>query len=104
MGDRTGLFLTARSLMRLQLIYGTIPLIRGKGDHAKQVAEFLDMLRGELGNDDGDDDGEMPGCSGECVRCAGVPGPGVECVGCGVWGVVSGLLTLLLRSVAPPND
>ena len=59
MGDRTGLFHTAKSLMRLQLIYGTIPLIRGKGFHAKQVAEFLDVLREEMG-EEAEEDGTSP--------------------------------------------
>lgn len=60
MGDTTGLFYTAKSLMRLQLIYGTIPLIRGKGEHAKQVTEFLDMLRGEIGDEEDEDASRPP--------------------------------------------
>eukprot|EP00047_Mylnosiga_fluctuans_P018839 m.75588 g.75588 ORF g.75588 m.75588 type:complete len:592 (-) comp7825_c0_seq1:65-1840(-) len=40
-GDRTDLHHTASALMQLQAIFGIIPRVAGKGDHAKHVADML---------------------------------------------------------------
>ncbi|KJE88792.1 vacuolar protein sorting-associated protein 33A [Capsaspora owczarzaki ATCC 30864] len=47
-GDPTSLFYVARSIMKLQTVYGIIPQIVGKGPHAKHVAEMMLRLRREL--------------------------------------------------------
>ncbi|RUP50376.1 vacuolar protein sorting 33-like protein A [Jimgerdemannia flammicorona] len=46
-GDLTSLYYAARSLMRLQSIYGLFPRIVGKGDCAKQLADMLLRMRRE---------------------------------------------------------
>eukprot|EP01122_Echinamoeba_exundans_P013588 TRINITY_DN5959_c0_g1_i1.p1 TRINITY_DN5959_c0_g1~~TRINITY_DN5959_c0_g1_i1.p1 ORF type:complete len:685 (-),score=163.48 TRINITY_DN5959_c0_g1_i1:50-2104(-) len=47
-GDKTSLFYTARALMKLQALYGIIPLIRGKGAAAQQVAQMMLRMRHEM--------------------------------------------------------
>ncbi|KAI7881074.1 Sec1-like protein [Lichtheimia hyalospora FSU 10163] len=46
-GDTTAIFNAAKSLMKLQSIYGLFPRIIGKGDAAKQLAEMLLRMRRE---------------------------------------------------------
>lgn len=46
-GDRTALFYVARSLMRLQHVFGIIPNIKGKGACARSVMEMLLRMRRE---------------------------------------------------------
>jgi len=48
-GDRTSLFYVARSIMKLQSVFGIIPHIKGKGICAKVVAEMLLRMRREMG-------------------------------------------------------
>ena len=51
-GDRTCLFYLAKSLMKLQALYGLIPSVRGKGIMAKLVAEMMLKMRREVSKDD----------------------------------------------------
>ncbi|KAI8099584.1 Sec1-like protein [Halteromyces radiatus] len=46
-GDTTSIYYAAKSLMKLQSIYGLFPRILGKGDAAKQLAEMLLRMRRE---------------------------------------------------------
>ncbi|KAI8974973.1 Sec1-like protein [Pilobolus umbonatus] len=46
-GDQTSVYYAAKSLMRLQSIYGLFPRILGKGDAAKQLADMLLRMRKE---------------------------------------------------------
>lgn len=48
-GDTTSLYYTARALMRLQSLYGTIPHVKGKGNHALAVKNLMTIMRKELG-------------------------------------------------------
>lgn len=50
--DRTSLFYVARSLMKLQSIFGIIPVIRGKGHCAVAVKDMLLRMRREMGLED----------------------------------------------------
>lgn len=47
-GDPTSLFYVARSIMKLQTVYGIIPQIVGKGAQAKNVADMILRMRREL--------------------------------------------------------
>jgi len=46
-GDQTVLYFIARSIMKLQSLYGLIPSIKGKGKCAQRVAEMLVKMRRE---------------------------------------------------------
>ncbi|KAG0763593.1 hypothetical protein G6F57_004678 [Rhizopus arrhizus] len=46
-GDQTAIYYAAKSIMRLQSIYGLFPRIIGKGDAAKQLADMLLRMRRE---------------------------------------------------------
>ncbi|CAO3702095.1 unnamed protein product [Rhizopus stolonifer] len=46
-GDQTAIYYAAKSIMRLQSIYGLFPKIMGKGDAAKQLADMLLRMRKE---------------------------------------------------------
>ncbi|KAL1931765.1 hypothetical protein VTP01DRAFT_9909 [Rhizomucor pusillus] len=46
-GDNTSIYYAAKSLMKLQSIYGLFPRIIGKGDAAKQLADMLLRMRRE---------------------------------------------------------
>ncbi|KAI9282286.1 Sec1-like protein [Sporodiniella umbellata] len=46
-GDQTAIYYAAKSIMRLQSIYGLFPKIAGKGDAAKQLADMLIRMRKE---------------------------------------------------------
>ena len=48
-GDTSSLYYTARGLMQLQSLYGTIPQIKGKGPHALAVKNLLTLMRREMG-------------------------------------------------------
>eukprot|EP01112_Ceratiomyxa_fruticulosa_P014948 TRINITY_DN4340_c0_g6_i1.p1 TRINITY_DN4340_c0_g6~~TRINITY_DN4340_c0_g6_i1.p1 ORF type:complete len:617 (-),score=127.38 TRINITY_DN4340_c0_g6_i1:93-1943(-) len=48
-GDRTSLFYVARSLMKLQSLFGLIPNIKGKGILSRQVADMMLRMRREMG-------------------------------------------------------
>lgn len=48
--DSTHLFQIAKSIMTLQILYGIIPNIYGKGKHAKAVANLLMQMRREFGH------------------------------------------------------
>mmetsp|Transcript_710 Transcript_710/g.1667 ORF Transcript_710/g.1667 Transcript_710/m.1667 type:complete len:516 (+) Transcript_710:67-1614(+) len=50
-GDMTSLFYVAKGLMKMQLLYGNFPVIKGKGHAAKAVADMLDELGQELGGE-----------------------------------------------------
>lgn len=50
-GDRTSLFFVAKSLLRLQRLYGVIPQILGKGNMAKSVTDMMARMRLEMGID-----------------------------------------------------
>ena len=51
-GDRTILHHVARSVMRLQSVFGLIPTISGVGKHAERVAAILARMRKEMPEDD----------------------------------------------------
>jgi len=51
-GDRTSLFYVARSLMKLQTIFGVIPRIQGKGQCARLVTDMMLRMRREVGGED----------------------------------------------------
>jgi hypothetical protein len=51
LGDKTSLFYTAKGLMKMQLLYGAFPVIKGKGFAAKAVADMLEEMGNELGTD-----------------------------------------------------
>ncbi|KAI8141985.1 Sec1-like protein [Fennellomyces sp. T-0311] len=46
-GDHTSIYYAAKSLMKLQSIYGLFPRIIGKGDAARQLADMLVRMRRE---------------------------------------------------------
>ncbi|KAI9278467.1 Sec1-like protein [Phascolomyces articulosus] len=46
-GDHTSIYYAAKSLMKLQSIYGLFPSIIGKGDAARQLADMLVRMRRE---------------------------------------------------------
>ena len=48
-GDTSSLYYTARGLMRLQSLYGTIPRVQGKGNHALAVKNLMTLMRKEMG-------------------------------------------------------
>ena len=48
-GDTSSLYHTARGLMQLQSLYGTIPQVKGKGPHALAVKNLLTVMRREMG-------------------------------------------------------
>lgn len=48
-GDTSSLYYTARGLMRLQSLYGTVPHIKGKGSHALTVKNLMTIMRKEMG-------------------------------------------------------
>eukprot|EP00286_Rhodomonas_abbreviata_P030035 CAMPEP_0181300358 /NCGR_PEP_ID=MMETSP1101-20121128/6846_1 /TAXON_ID=46948 /ORGANISM="Rhodomonas abbreviata, Strain Caron Lab Isolate" /LENGTH=572 /DNA_ID=CAMNT_0023405587 /DNA_START=212 /DNA_END=1927 /DNA_ORIENTATION=+ len=48
-GDKSSLFYAAKGLMRMQALFGLIPLIKGKGSNAKALADMLLRMRRELG-------------------------------------------------------
>ncbi len=48
-GDTSSLYYTARGLMQLQSLYGTIPEVKGKGGHALAVKNLLTLMRREMG-------------------------------------------------------
>lgn len=50
-GDRTSLFYAAHALMQIQVIFGIIPRIVGKGESAKHVADMLLRMRQEQTED-----------------------------------------------------
>jgi hypothetical protein len=49
LGERGSLFYTARALMRLQSLFGAIPIIKGRGVGAAAVKDMLTRMRKELG-------------------------------------------------------
>nr|CCD13480.1 unnamed protein product [Trypanosoma congolense IL3000] len=50
-GDMTIPYLCARMLLKLQSsLFGSIPLIRGKGAHASKVVQILKQMRSEVGS------------------------------------------------------
>ncbi len=51
LGDKTSLFYAAKGLMKMQLLYGAFPTIKGKGFAAKAVADMLEEMGNELGSD-----------------------------------------------------
>ncbi|EKX32767.1 vacuolar protein sorting 33B, partial [Guillardia theta CCMP2712] len=50
--DMTNLFDAAKAIMQLQVLCGIIPVIKGKGENAKVVADMLIKLREEVGRED----------------------------------------------------
>ena len=48
-GDTSSLYYTARGLMQLQGLYGTIGQVKGKGTHALAVKNLLTLMRKEMG-------------------------------------------------------
>eukprot|EP01094_Clydonella_sp_ATCC50884_P027895 TRINITY_DN8212_c0_g1_i1.p1 TRINITY_DN8212_c0_g1~~TRINITY_DN8212_c0_g1_i1.p1 ORF type:complete len:596 (+),score=194.45 TRINITY_DN8212_c0_g1_i1:119-1906(+) len=50
--DRTSLFYVARALMKLQSIFGIIPVIRGKGHCASAVKDMMLRMRREMALED----------------------------------------------------
>lgn len=46
-GDPTSLFYVAQSLMKMQSIFGIIPVVKGKGDHAHHVWNLMNRMRRE---------------------------------------------------------
>lgn len=51
-GNKTSLFYVARSLMKIQSIYGVIPTIKGKGTCAKLVADMMLRMRREMDSEE----------------------------------------------------
>jgi hypothetical protein len=47
-GDSTSLYYVARALMKMQSMYGVIPLIKGKGVTSQQIATMMLKLRREM--------------------------------------------------------
>lgn len=47
LNDRTALFQAARAIMQLQVVYGIIPRVTGKGEAAKSVADMLMRMQRE---------------------------------------------------------
>jgi vacuolar protein sorting-associated protein 33A len=50
--DCTSLFYVARSLMKLQCMFGLIPNVKGKGECAQQVKDMMLRMRREMGGDE----------------------------------------------------
>ncbi len=50
-GDPSSLYYVAKALMKMQLLYGLIPNIKGKGDAAHQVVRLLMRMRREAGEE-----------------------------------------------------
>ncbi|EFA77569.1 Sec1-like family protein [Heterostelium album PN500] len=50
-GDRTSLFYVAKSLMKLQSMFGTIPLVKGKGQCSRLVMDLITRMRKEMGEE-----------------------------------------------------
>ena len=55
----TNLFDAAKAIMQLQVLCGIIPVIKGKGENAKVVADMLIKLREEVGREDEVVDSEL---------------------------------------------
>eukprot|EP01087_Luapelamoeba_hula_P012995 TRINITY_DN3682_c0_g1_i2.p1 TRINITY_DN3682_c0_g1~~TRINITY_DN3682_c0_g1_i2.p1 ORF type:complete len:607 (+),score=106.36 TRINITY_DN3682_c0_g1_i2:27-1823(+) len=51
-GDKTSLYYVARSIMKLQALFGIIPHLKGKGACAKSVMEMVLRMRREMGADE----------------------------------------------------
>ena len=51
-GDRTSLYYVAKSIMKLQMMFGIIPNVRGKGLLSKNVAEMIVKMRNELSKEE----------------------------------------------------
>jgi len=49
-GDPSALYDVARSLVRLQSIFGVFPIVKGKGNAAHRVFQLMHRLKGELGD------------------------------------------------------
>ena len=49
-GDPSSLYYTARGLMRLQQLYGTIGRVTGKGPSAAGIRDLLLRMRREMGS------------------------------------------------------
>ena len=47
-GDPTSLYCVARSVMRLQAMFGLIPVVRGKGAQAMKVCNLMQRMRREM--------------------------------------------------------
>jgi len=47
-GDPTSLYCVARSVMRLQAMFGLIPVVRGKGSQAMKVCNLMQRMRREM--------------------------------------------------------
>ena len=47
-GDPTALYCVARSVMRLQAMFGLIPVVRGKGSQAMKVCNLMQRMRREM--------------------------------------------------------
>ncbi|KAM9994732.1 hypothetical protein ACTFIY_000926 [Dictyostelium cf. discoideum] len=50
-GDRTSLFHVAKSLMKLQAMFGTIPIVKGKGHCSRLVMDMIVRMRKEMGEE-----------------------------------------------------
>ncbi|KYQ94306.1 Sec1-like family protein [Tieghemostelium lacteum] len=50
-GDRTSLFYVAKSLMKLQSMFGTIPIVKGKGQCSRLVMDMITRMRKEMGEE-----------------------------------------------------
>eukprot|EP00163_Fabomonas_tropica_P032762 TRINITY_DN8359_c0_g1_i1.p1 TRINITY_DN8359_c0_g1~~TRINITY_DN8359_c0_g1_i1.p1 ORF type:complete len:600 (+),score=140.03 TRINITY_DN8359_c0_g1_i1:778-2577(+) len=50
-GDRTALYYVARSIIKLQALYGEIPNIKGKGSCSKAVRDMILRMQAERSND-----------------------------------------------------
>ncbi|GAM27805.1 hypothetical protein SAMD00019534_109810 [Acytostelium subglobosum LB1] len=50
-GDRTSLFYVAKSLMKLQSMFGTIPVVKGKGQCSRLVMDLITRMRKEMGEE-----------------------------------------------------
>lgn len=53
--DRTVLYSVAAGVMKLQAMFGLIPLVRGKGERAQQVLHMVQQMRSSL-----EADGQLP--------------------------------------------
>eukprot|EP01133_Synstelium_polycarpum_P004080 gene4080-4752_t len=50
-GDRTSLYYVAMSLMKLQSMFGTIPIVKGKGQCSRLVMDMITRMRKEQGEE-----------------------------------------------------
>ncbi|KAF2072482.1 hypothetical protein CYY_006214 [Polysphondylium violaceum] len=50
-GDRTSLFYVAKSLMKFQAMFGTIPVVKGKGQCSRLVMDMITRMRKEMGEE-----------------------------------------------------